>query len=44
LAARVDTHLSDVARLAAATRTAVAAGDTRPPLDPGFVAALESIA
>jgi len=44
LAGRVETLLSDVARLAEATRTAVAAGSSRPPLDSGSMAALERLA
>ncbi|HEU0237578.1 MAG TPA: cyclodeaminase/cyclohydrolase family protein [Candidatus Limnocylindrales bacterium] len=43
LVARTHALVSDVARRAAATRAAVDAGEARPPLDPGAVAALEAI-
>jgi hypothetical protein len=41
--ARADALVSDVSRRADATRTAVDAGEARPPLDPGAIAALEAI-
>lgn len=43
LMARADALVSDVSRRADATRTAVDAGEARPPLDPGAIAALEAI-